>query len=134
MEFILPNYSARIDTLNRTANPGYDVNAFTLDGAFSLNALVNSVSFDAFILGQNPNLQVAGNPSGNAKNTNQNALNTLTNVVDGSLLATFGGAVGMSDYSKDNRETLADISFDWLQMTSQPKPVDEKAKEKDLVN
>jgi hypothetical protein len=133
-EFLLPNFSARIDTLIRASSQGYDVNALSLDGDFSLDALVNSVSFDAFILGQNPNLQVAGNTAGNAEDTNNNALNALVDVTDGSSLATFGGTVGMSDYSKDNSETLVDVSPDRLQMNSKPIPVDEEVKEKDLVN
>ncbi|MFT6908909.1 MAG: hypothetical protein ACJAS1_005616, partial [Oleiphilaceae bacterium] len=128
-EFVLPTYSTRIDALNRTSNPGYDVNAYTLDGEFSLNALVNSVSLDAFILLQNPNLQVAGDPTGNSEATVQNALNTLPVATDIDPLRLLMGSFGMGDYNKYNREAFVDVDVDWFDMTSQLIPLDDKDNE-----
>jgi hypothetical protein len=133
-EFVLPAYSIRIDALNRTANPGYDVNAYTLDGRFSLDALVDSVSLDAFILIQNPNLQVAGNPTGNAEDTVNNALNTsrATKYLEPSAILT--GDFEMGKLNNGSRATLVDVNVDWSNTTSQLIPLNEKDKEKELLN
>jgi len=130
-EFILPAYSTRIDALNRTANPGYDVNAYTLDGVFSLDAFVDSVSLDAFILLQNPNLQVAGNPTGNAEDTIVNALNTLAVATDLDPSEILTSGFGVGKLNKDSREMLVDVNVDWFNNTSQLIPLDEKDKEKE---
>jgi filamentous hemagglutinin family protein len=80
--FNLPGYSTRIDTLSREPHPGFDVTAFTLDGSFSLDGAVDSLSLDSFILSQNDNLRVAGDPPGNATTVTQNLLQSIASFND----------------------------------------------------
>ncbi|MDO9281267.1 MAG: leukotoxin LktA family filamentous adhesin [Methylotenera sp.] len=121
--FNMPSYSTRVDTLSRSAHPGYDVNAFTLDGGFSLNALVNSVSLDAFILLKNPNLQVAGNPPGFVENTVEEVLQTQQlGVYGNNPLQIEIGRFGLDAPREDDDGTLVKISPDWLDTTSQLVP------------
>ena len=119
--FNMPSYSTRVDTLSRSAHPGYDVNAFTLDGGFSLNALVNSVSLDAFILLKNPNLQVAGNPPGFVENKVEEVLKTREFGVHGNnpLQIEY---FGLASSCEADDGTLVKVSPAWLGTTSQLVP------------
>jgi hypothetical protein len=80
--FSLPGYSTRIDTLSREPHSGFDVTAFTLDGSFTLDGTVDSISLDSFILSQNANLRVAGDPPGNATTVTQNLLQSIASFND----------------------------------------------------
>ena len=128
--FNMPSYSTRVDTLSRSAHPGYDVNAFTLNGGFSLNALANSVSLDAFILLKNPNLQVAGNPPGFVENTVEEILQIqqLGIYVNNPLQINIGnfGLVAPKDNSDGS---LVKVSPNWLEKSSQLEPETSENKE-----
>lgn len=120
--FNMPNFSTRVDTLSRLAHSGYDVNAFTLNGGFSLNALVNSVSVDAFILLKNPNLQVAGNPPRFVENTVEEVLQTQQlGVHSNNPLQIEIGRFGL-DAPREDDGALVKVSPDWLDTTSQLVP------------
>jgi hypothetical protein len=115
--FNMPAYSTRIDTLSRAANPGYDVNGFTLGGDFSLNALSNSVALDAFILMRNPDLQVAGNPPGNvadavgfALQTQKSTGNAETEDRERDILSGFSNG---SD-GQNSGQTLVRVGANWM--------------------
>ncbi|WP_210546939.1 leukotoxin LktA family filamentous adhesin [Rhodoferax sp. PAMC 29310] len=115
--FNMPAYSTRIDTLSRAANPGYDVNGFTLGGDFSLNALSNSVALDAFILMRNPDLQVAGNPPGNvadavgfALQTQKSAGNAEGEDREKDILSGFSNG---SD-GQNSGQTLVRVGANWM--------------------
>lgn len=119
--FNMPHYSTRIDALSRAKHPGYDVNAFTLNGGFSLNALSNSVAIDVFILIKNPNLQVMGNPADYVENTVEESLQPqqLGTYRNGALHFDIG-SFGIAAPSDDG---LVNISSDWIGPTSQLAPI-----------
>ena len=115
--FKLPAYSARIDTASRAAHEGYDVNAFTLDGDFSLNALPESVDVDAFILYRNPRQRVAGNPRGVLVDIVDNILQTQTTAADrnaSGLIEMLSGSPGFDLFRNNGESGLVDVSTDWL--------------------
>ena len=58
--FNMPFYNTRFDTLSRDAHPGYDVNAYTIDGNFTLDALTSSVDVGSYIINRNPLLEWTG--------------------------------------------------------------------------
>ncbi|WP_372661743.1 hypothetical protein, partial [Hydrogenophaga sp.] len=110
--FNMPAYRARIDALSREPHSGYAVNAFTLDGRFSLDALPDSVNFGAFILTKDPDFNAVGQPPGNAVSVIESALQTLRNgnePLKKKALATQAGAAGNG---RDN--SLVKVSANWL--------------------
>jgi hypothetical protein len=128
--FNMPSYSTRVDTLNRSAHPGYDVNAFTLNGGFSLNALVNSVSLDAFILLKNPNLQVAGNPPGFVENTVEEILQIQQlDFYSSNPLQINIGNFGLVAPKDNSDGSLVKVSPNWLEKSSQLAPETSENKE-----
>jgi filamentous hemagglutinin family protein len=133
--FNMPAYSTRIDTLSRAAHPGYDVNAFTLDGIFKLNALPDSVALDAFILANNPKLQVAGDPPGNVVNTVASVLQTQKSsrmsAIDGDREQELASLFGPGATAGNGRAGLVTVSVDWLGQLS---TLDERKKEQATTN
>ena len=120
--FNMPHYATRIDTLSRTQHLGYDVNAFTLNGVFSLNALENSVAIDAFILIKNPNLQVMGNPTDYVENTVEESLQLQQIGRNGNNPLQFEiGSFGLA--APDDDDVLVNVTTDWIGPTSQLAPV-----------
>ncbi|MDI1360655.1 leukotoxin LktA family filamentous adhesin [Methylotenera sp.] len=120
--FNMPHYATRIDTLSRAQHLGYDVNAFTLNGSFSLNALENSVAIDSFILIKNPNLQVMGNPTDYVENTVEESLQLQQIGRNGNNPLQFEiGSFGLA--APDDDDVLVNVTTDWIGPTSQLAPV-----------
>jgi hypothetical protein len=118
--FNLPGYSTRIDTLSREPHSGFDVTAFTLDGSFSLDGAVDSLSLDSFILSQNANLRVAGDPPGNATTVTQNLLQSIASFNDafsGLSMSWSGMFTPMGD---GGSRGLVSIDPDWMGLNPKP--------------
>jgi hypothetical protein len=113
--FHMPAYSTRIDTLSRAPHAGFDVNAFTLDGLFTLDAAPYSVVLDTFILGQNPHLPVTGNPSGNSAATTLDLLQTTTAMNEATSQRVFTLSTRMGFYLPQGGATsLVSIDPNWF--------------------
>ena len=63
-EFFTPFYSVRIDAADRSAQPGWDVRGFTLDGAYDLVLTPQAAFIGAYVLVGNPEKVIFSNPSG----------------------------------------------------------------------
>ena len=63
-EFFTPFYSVRIDAADRSAQPGWDVRGFTLDGAYDLVLTPQAAFIGAYVLVSNPEKVIFSNPSG----------------------------------------------------------------------
>ena len=63
-QFFTPFYSVRIDAADRSAQPGWDVRGFTLDGAYDLVLTPQAAFIGAYVLVGNPEKVIFSNPSG----------------------------------------------------------------------
>ena len=118
--FYMPGYSTRIDTLNRIAHPGYDVNAYTLDGKFSLDALHHSVTVGGYILMNDPTLQVAGLPTEATVDNIERVMHTQhvgnKDEVGGStgVGTVVSGSDGVNDPAKVDATPLVNVNKEWI--------------------
>jgi filamentous hemagglutinin family protein len=127
--FNMPLYSTRVDTLRRLPTLGHDVNAFTLDGNFSINSLMTSVDVDAFILLKNPNLQVAGSPTSVVVNTTELVMQDPRLGVYGKNPLRFDiGSFGLALPDENSDGNLVRVIPDGLGKTSQLAPAKSKDK------
>lgn len=75
--FFTPYFRSRIDHLDHRAPLGMDFRAFTPNGDFNLSLTPTVAHVDAFIINQNPQRLVFGNPPGNAEQTAEDSLHRL---------------------------------------------------------
>ena len=116
--FNMPLYNTRFDTLNQDDHPGYDVNAYTLSGDFSLNSLANSVTVGAFVLQQNPDLEWIVKKPENVEDKVQTILQPTQEGSDSDTNNPKGinmQASGQSMFQKPYIDgSLVDVSLNWF--------------------
>ncbi len=135
--FNMPLYNTRFDTLNQDDHPGYDVNAYTLSGDFSLNALADSVTVGAFVLQQNPDLEWIGKKPENVEDKVQTILQPTqagtgseTNNPQGINMQSSGYSMFQKPYIDGS---LVDVSLNWFSPKSSSTQQDSEDK-KEIEN